>query len=39
MTSPFRKMGHVTITAADAESAIRKADFVKKQLKVVSTEV
>lgn len=37
-TSPFRKMGHVTITADDTESAIRKADFVKKHLKVVSTE-
>lgn len=34
LTSPFRKMGHVTITAADTETAIKKADLVKKWLKV-----
>ncbi len=36
MTSPFRKMGHVTITADTMESAQEKAEFVKKNLKVVS---
>ena len=36
LTSPFRKMGHVTITADTAKSAIEKADFVKNHLKVVS---
>lgn len=35
-TSPFRKMGHVTITAETIEKAIKKADFVKKTLKVVT---
>lgn len=34
LTSPFRKMGHVTITAADTETAIKNADLVKKWLKV-----
>ena len=28
-TSPFRKMGHVSITADSVEAAIEKADFVK----------
>jgi 5-(carboxyamino)imidazole ribonucleotide synthase len=36
LTSPFRKMGHVTITAATAEEAIEKATFVKEKLKVKS---
>lgn len=36
LTSPFRKMGHVTITAETAEKAIEKANFVKNTLKVVS---
>jgi hypothetical protein len=27
-------MGHVTITAADTETAVKKADLVKKWLKV-----
>lgn len=35
-TSPFRKMGHVSITADSVEAAIEKADFVKKHLKVLS---
>ena len=35
-TSPFRKMGHATITADSIELAIKKADFVKKHLKVVA---
>lgn len=36
LTAPFRKMGHVTVAAATLEEAVRKADFVKKNLKVVS---
>ncbi len=36
LTSPFRKMGHATITADSIELAIKKADFVKKHLKVVA---
>ncbi len=36
LTSPFRKMGHVTFTAATMEEALRKAAFVKKTLRVVS---
>lgn len=36
MTAPFRKMGHVTITADTLESAFEKADFVKKTLRVRS---
>jgi len=35
LTSPFRKMGHVTITAETLEGALRKAEFVKKTLRVV----
>ena len=34
MTAPFRKMGHVTITADTLESAFEKAEFVKKTLRV-----
>ena len=33
-TRPYRKMGHVTITADHIEEAKRKADFVRKTLKV-----
>lgn len=33
-TKPFRKMGHVTITAASAEEARKKAMEVKKTIKV-----
>ncbi len=36
MTAPFRKMGHVTITADTLEAAFEKADFVKKTLRVRS---
>lgn len=39
ITKPFRKMGHVTITDANKTEAIRKAKFVKENLKVVSDEV
>lgn len=36
ITSPFRKMGHATITGNSVEEAIEKADFVKKHLKVLT---
>jgi len=36
LTAPYRKMGHVTIIADSTELAIKKADFVKHHLKVVS---
>ncbi|MDX1911175.1 MAG: 5-(carboxyamino)imidazole ribonucleotide synthase [Saprospiraceae bacterium] len=36
LTSPFRKMGHVSITANTVEEAMKKANFVKKALKVVA---
>lgn len=32
-TSPFRKMGHVTITGNTPEEALKKANFVKETLK------
>ena len=35
-TSPFRKMGHVTTAGATIDEAIRKANFVKRHLKVVA---
>lgn len=35
-TTPFRKMGHVTITAPTTEEALQKATFVKEKLKVIS---
>jgi len=34
LTSPFRKMGHVTITADSVEEAMKKANFVKEKLRV-----
>ena len=34
LTSPFRKMGHVTITADTVAEAMKKANFVKEKLKV-----
>lgn len=37
-TSPFRKMGHVTVTGATPEAAIRKAETVKNTLKVLSLD-
>jgi 5-(carboxyamino)imidazole ribonucleotide synthase len=33
-TSPFRKMGHVTVVAETMEIALKKAAFVKQKLKV-----
>jgi len=35
-TSPFRKMGHVTITSETEADVMKKADFVKKTLKVIA---
>ena len=36
ITKPFRKMGHVTIVDSDIESLKKKADFVKRTLKVIA---
>jgi 5-(carboxyamino)imidazole ribonucleotide synthase len=36
LTSPFRKMGHVTVTAPTVEAAFEKAKKVKETLKVIS---
>lgn len=36
LTSPFRKMGHVTITAENLETALQKAALIKKTLQVLS---
>jgi 5-(carboxyamino)imidazole ribonucleotide synthase len=38
MTAPYRKMGHVTITAATVEAAMEKAQTVRNQFKVVCSE-
>jgi 5-(carboxyamino)imidazole ribonucleotide synthase len=35
-TKPYRKMGHVTILASSLESALEKAEQVKKIIKVTS---
>ncbi len=35
-TSPFRKMGHVTVTAETAEQAVEKASWTRQTLKVKS---
>lgn len=35
-TKPFRKMGHVTIVDNDKESLMKKANFVKDNLKVIA---
>lgn len=35
-TKPFRKMGHVTVVDQNRESAIEKANYIKKTLKVIS---
>ncbi len=37
-TTPFRKMGHVTVVADTLEKAIEKAKFVQRTLKVVGEE-
>lgn len=36
LTKPFRKMGHITVTDVDLESAMAKAKKVKNTLKVVT---
>lgn len=36
-TRPFRKMGHITVTASELPEARRKARVVKETIKVVST--
>lgn len=36
ITKPYRKMGHVTVTAATVDEAILKAQKVRSQLKVIS---
>jgi 5-(carboxyamino)imidazole ribonucleotide synthase len=36
ITKPFRKMGHVTVTADTLDAAISKAEFIKNTLKVIS---
>lgn len=35
-TKPFRKMGHVTIIDKSAESAMKKAEFIQKNLKIIA---
>lgn len=37
-TRPFRKMGHVTVTADTIEEAIEKARFVQKHLRIIAEE-
>jgi 5-(carboxyamino)imidazole ribonucleotide synthase len=39
ITKPFRKMGHITIMDAGIEALKEKVDFVKKNIRVISTEV
>jgi 5-(carboxyamino)imidazole ribonucleotide synthase len=36
ITKPYRKMGHVTIIDKDINSAIKKADLIKKTIRVIS---
>ena len=38
LTAPFRKMGHVTVTAPDLETAVAVAKKVKDTLKVISND-
>jgi 5-(carboxyamino)imidazole ribonucleotide synthase len=35
-TKPFRKMGHVTIIDKDLDNAIKKAEFIQKELKIIA---
>ncbi len=37
ITKPFRKMGHVTCVGSSIDEAFEKANFVKKNLKVISS--
>ncbi|MBK7939333.1 MAG: 5-(carboxyamino)imidazole ribonucleotide synthase [Lewinellaceae bacterium] len=39
LTSPFRKMGHVTITGETTDEALKKAQIVKNTLKALSLKV
>jgi 5-(carboxyamino)imidazole ribonucleotide synthase len=40
ITKPFRKMGHITIMDASISASLKeKVDFVKKNIRVISTEV
>lgn len=36
VTKPGRKMGHVTIIDADIENALKKAEFVKQNIRIIS---
>lgn len=36
ITKPFRKMGHVTVTADTLDNAIQKAMYIQKHLKVIA---
>lgn len=36
ITQPFRKMGHVTVTADTLDNAIQKAIYIQQQLKVIA---
>jgi len=38
MTAPFRKMGHATVTAETLEAALKKAHFVKNNLKILTVD-
>jgi 5-(carboxyamino)imidazole ribonucleotide synthase len=35
-TKPFRKMGHVTVIDKSLESAVKKAEFIQKNLKIIA---
>lgn len=35
-TKPYRKMGHVTVLDFERESALKKAEFIKRKLKVIA---
>jgi 5-(carboxyamino)imidazole ribonucleotide synthase len=37
-TSPFRKMGHVTVTAETPQAALAKARIIRKNLKVITIQ-
>ncbi len=39
LTSPFRKMGHVTITAETLQEAVQKSDFVKQNLRAINDKL
>ena len=36
ITKPFRKMGHVTVANRNVNRAIKTANFIKDQIKVIS---